>query len=481
MKYGLKESNTYGPGGVEQRNLYNSERLASRKTPDFTGSNFARFITPRVFTGDFEVEIDLSTSSQGISLGISSEKYNNNSLIFISGSDNRLRSSFGDGIEKVTINPINDGKKHIAIVRRIGSTGTILVDGVAEFSGVVSTNTVTFYYTGNVSNNLPFKGQIFSVKYTDKSGAEDVVTDIPLDSGSTLYQNPRGTSLGAELLTSTNDFSNAAWAKGATATVTGTNVINFPAVNDSISQDITINSADKSFTGGIFLSGTGTVHFQLTNLSDDASTYVITLTATPTLYDFVKLFNSTSVANIRFRIYRDTGDTATQVTASNATTKQLPESALLFENFGQENWSDYVLQRNIQHSLGVIPLGWLSDNKVTNGTFDADTDWAKTSNWSIANGVAVGAVKGSVNDYLTQVISLNAGGSYLCGLDVLDALTNFQYILGGTGGNLIPADTESREIIVAGSTDSQIQIKAGWTASGSVDNSFIKHLIEVPQ
>lgn len=124
------------------------------------------------------------------------------------------------------------------------------------------------------------------------------------------------------LLLWSEDFSNAAWTKVLTATVTGTNTINLPAEGDHILQNTGGNSpANKTFTLQWKLSGTGTVSFFLSNGVDEFPERQITLTSTPTVYSITHTFGASAGSLIAYLIRR-TGDTATQVTAEFAQAEQ---------------------------------------------------------------------------------------------------------------------------------------------------------------
>ena len=78
-------------------------------------------------------------------------------------------------------------------------------------------------------------------------------------------------------------------------------------------------------------------------------------------------------------------------------------------------------------------------NIVTNGGFDADSDWDK-SNTTISGGVAVFATSGSAK-YIKQDSVLETGNSYVIKLTVVRTSGTLQ-ILFGTGGNSVSGVSE---------------------------------------
>ena len=116
------------------------------------------------------------------------------------------------------------------------------------------------------------------------------------------------------LLTYSEDFSNAAWTKFGTASITGTKTINLPAVDDRIYQSWSSVAGDVD-TFGAILSGSGTVTLHLASGGINV-TEQVTLTSTPTLYSVsgTATINATGFVFIR----RNSGDTATSLVCDGA-------------------------------------------------------------------------------------------------------------------------------------------------------------------
>jgi hypothetical protein len=116
----------------------------------------------------------------------------------------------------------------------------------------------------------------------------------------------------------TEDFSNVIWQKLATATVTGTNQLNFPAVGDTVRQiSLSAKNGDKA-VASIKLYGSGSLSLKL--YSPTLGTIAdlnITLTSSYVRYS-VDADITQDIADLRYIIIRDTGDTATTVFANEA-------------------------------------------------------------------------------------------------------------------------------------------------------------------
>ena len=132
------------------------------------------------FSNDFEIELDFSTTS--------TSNYNmllspNTNSIWIAVRSTGLITFRTAGGDLISTSQIIDGKLHKLKITRAGTTYNIYVDGVLEDSlTTVSVDLVKFNYIGKWYNaSLQFNGIIANAKFTDKSGASDVVTTFELD------------------------------------------------------------------------------------------------------------------------------------------------------------------------------------------------------------------------------------------------------------------------------------------------------------
>jgi len=127
--------------------------------------------------------VEFATTSSGILTG---NQAATSSLLYVATSG-IVTGRFGDGTTgRVTTTPINDGKIHTAIMKRVGTTCSIDIDGVEEYSATLTLADVVLDVIGNwVSGSLLFNGQILSTKFTDDG---TVVAEYTFDSSSTTVQ-----------------------------------------------------------------------------------------------------------------------------------------------------------------------------------------------------------------------------------------------------------------------------------------------------
>jgi len=136
---------------------------------------------PITFAGDFEIEVEFSTTS--------TSSY---SLIISPTSDSTWLALRGTGVVQMRVSPtdsllstsiINDGKLHKIKITRINNQFKMYTDGVLEdTSNSTNPYTSSFSFIGKWYNTQHhFDGIIANAKFTDKSGASDVVTTFRLD------------------------------------------------------------------------------------------------------------------------------------------------------------------------------------------------------------------------------------------------------------------------------------------------------------
>ena len=131
---------------------------------------------PITFAGDFEIEVEFSTTSTG-SFGILVSDNDNVDNINV-GVTGLMRLRFDNIIYEGTI-IVSDGKLHKVNLTRNSGLVSLFVDGVSDINFSSSVNS-TINTIGRWSN-FYFDGVIANAKFTDKSGASDVVTTFKLD------------------------------------------------------------------------------------------------------------------------------------------------------------------------------------------------------------------------------------------------------------------------------------------------------------
>lgn len=164
-----------------------------------------------------------------------------------------------------------------------------------------------------------------------------------------------GSRVVTNLLTYSEDLSNAAWVKYYTCTVTGTNTVNFPAELDQIQQGITISIQPGSVVlYSVTASGSGTIKMELNRVgaeAGDSATKTITLSETPTTYTIRKVY-TVAHAGLVARVVRSAGLTSTTMTIHNVQLENITAKTY-------QNPTDYV-------STTSTPVTKCFSNKVIN-------------------------------------------------------------------------------------------------------------------
>jgi len=135
---------------------------------------------PITFAGDFEIEVEFSTTSFAGHIIVSTSEITQD-YIFVRSSTGEVGLRVSDGAITGTI-VVADGELHTIKVTKVGTTVSLFVDGV--FDGTATT-TITPTEIGLIGrwaeNSLYYSGIIANAKFTDKSGASDVVTTFKLN------------------------------------------------------------------------------------------------------------------------------------------------------------------------------------------------------------------------------------------------------------------------------------------------------------
>ena len=108
------------------------------------------------------------------------------------------------------------------------------------------------------------------------------------------------------------------------------------------------------------------------------------------------------------------------------------------------------------------------DGLVTNGTFDADTNWTKGTGWTIAAGVATQS--GGSSTLTASPTFLKANTTYVVAFEVTSySAGQVRVYLGGNYGTYRSATGSFTETITCGST-ATFFVQGDATFAGSVDN-----------
>lgn len=195
----------------------------------------------------------------------------------------------------------------------VGGFQNIVVNTTGPFSVIVAvTNAASNQYFEIVHNSVP-------TAVVDNVQVKEI-TGIHLTQATTASKPVLRRGL-LNLLTWSNDFSNAAWVLQGTASKTGANQVNFPGVADKMLQSVTrVVSIGDSLTVAYELSGSGTTTLEIFRNDGalaEGSFSSITLTDTPTLYVVSKTFAAAHTA-LRCGLFRNTGETATTINVTKA-------------------------------------------------------------------------------------------------------------------------------------------------------------------
>jgi len=331
-----------------------------------------------------------------------------------------------------------------------------------------------YLFSGDFTTSLAYKGK--GVATFTRASAK-VFTDhegnlirTPTSNEATFTGARRVRNLLAD--NTSEDFSVASWTKVGTATVTGTNVINFPTVNDLVSTaSTTYFGANQTAVWSVVLSGSGSISLQIYHANGGGTTVKqVSLTSTPTRYALSKTYASTvPTSGTYVYIVRIAGDTATQVTATNAQLEEVTAQTIQTPGEyvsthtaydGQTvkgvRYFDYA-NGNTVDANGVVTevqgaalttlKGFAYDPATTNKhtgynmlgpdlvsstelitveadrTFASDTGWwTKGAGWSIGGGVATWT-HGSGSAALSRAGLVSPGRRYRINYDVISNTT----------------------------------------------------------
>ena len=278
---------------------------------------------PLTFTGDFEIESDIATSSLTGHMIVSTSNVTQDYIFVRSSTGEVGLSIFGVGITGTIV--VTDGKLHTIKITKVGTTLSLFVDGVADGTTTTTGASAQIGLIGGWSaNSLFYKGIIANVKLTDKSGASDVVTTFKLDqatantessvegdnsltynnipqSGRELYTLEDAAWVNNNELIVNGDFSSSGgWTEGSSwnigggnATCTGAYSLLTTAVGDTFNSSYRVEYTIESWSGGSIKmsvggydqttsqtnNGTYTEIYNVSNPSSNTTFYVIPTSA----------------------------------------------------------------------------------------------------------------------------------------------------------------------------------------------------------
>ena len=271
-----------------------------------------------------------------------------------------------------------------------------------------------------------------------------------------------GSRVVTNLLTYSEDLSNAAWAKYLSTTVTGTTIINLPDADGRVYVEATsrpTSTAGSTYRITATLSGSGTT--EIAHIGTNPASLVVTLTSTPTRYSLT--FTTPTAYVLIPSIRRNNIRTATQVTCSgiqleNVTgqTNQNPGeyvktiSAPVSKCFNTTNANTVDANGVVTGAIGMVPLPQSYPERLNetayalNAKIEVAGWYYKCTPAGTSAGIAPPFPQGKAG---TQSITDGSvvwtiGGRLLLGYVSEPASTNKV-----TAYGLIPADTLGSELI----------------------------------
>lgn len=203
----------------------------------------------------------------------------------------------------------NDVAKMLSELKKFGANGHLYIPGVGAISGITAGN----YLDSIGTTNASVDGNVGLVK--------DALGGLNASQATTGYQ-PRLRRGIVNMLSFSNDLTNAAWSMTAGGMKQSANSITFSATNNQLGQTVNTNaSVGVSATGAAILSGAGSIVLVLARSGSGAyedSTLTINLTPTPTLYAVSKTIANTGQTGFRFALVKTAGSTATSITMDGA-------------------------------------------------------------------------------------------------------------------------------------------------------------------
>ena len=149
---------------------------------------------PITFSGDFEIEVEFSTTSSSAHIIVSTSNTAQD-YIFVRSGTGEVGIRVSSGVIAGTI-VVADGKLHTIKVTKVGTTVSLFVDGVADGTATTTSASAQIGLIGRWSaNSLYYSGIIANVKLTDQSGASDVATTFKLDNSPAANNYTYGTEI----------------------------------------------------------------------------------------------------------------------------------------------------------------------------------------------------------------------------------------------------------------------------------------------
>ena len=159
--------------------------------------------TTATFTANFEMQADVVIPDETVTADYMMISGNSGSTNNYFGSRNtglvvaKIAGTASSEVTPVTIDPF-DGKVHRWLLTRVGTTGTLKIDGITQTTWTVPTTNSTWDIVASTNSTYFFAGEILNIKYTD---AGTVVQDYDFAIETTTTIN---STVSADTITLTN-------------------------------------------------------------------------------------------------------------------------------------------------------------------------------------------------------------------------------------------------------------------------------------
>ena len=235
-------------------------------------NSYYELASPITFTGDFEIETEFSTTSADNQLLVG-DNFNTTYYFRTDASSGFKFFIAGANISFSSSTNIKDGELHKVKFKLVGTSLSCILNNISLGSQTITPYTGANNFIIGNSNvaNFFFDGIIANAKFTDKSGASDVVTTFKLDqatantessiegnnsvtytnipqSARELYSLEDDTWTTGELLTNGDFATDSDWAKVPFFTISGGKAnCNYPQGNVSLYYQGTALEVGKTY------------------------------------------------------------------------------------------------------------------------------------------------------------------------------------------------------------------------------------------
>ena len=422
---------------------------------------------PITFSGDFEIECELSTTS--------TSSYN---LIISPTSDSTWLALRGTGLVQMRVSPtdyllstsiINDGKLHKIKITKINNQFKMYIDEVLEdTSNSTSPYTSSFSFIGKWYNTQHyFDGIIANVKFTDQSGASDVTTTFKLNNSPAAANYTYST----ELLDN-NTFTNGTTDWYSPRSASSLSIINNKLVSiaDSAATFGAAQPIDNLIVGNAY-------RFVGTATCSNSSAQV-----------YLRVGTDFSIGVYIFQTSGGVGGVSTIDTQFIATATTMYFGMVVTNHAANDTVTidaGITVKEITNYTEANADDTWVGSNElVVNGDFATASDWSASTGWSISGGAANGLNIAAGGQSLSQSGVLETG-AYLSSITTSASSSGSLLVVAGGGGgtlfsNISTVGTFTSAINVSG-TNGTLYINGSDAPeySGSIDNISIKKIIEV--